>query len=306
MKYNRLGQTELMVSQLSFGAASIGTPGKEIDERTSVRTVREALALGINLIDISPYYGLTRAETLVGEALRGIPRDSYLLATKAGRYGRETFDFSPERVERSLDESLRRLGTDYVDIFQLHDIEFAPLPYIVEESIPALRRLKAEGKIRYFGVTALPLAALETVLALTSVDMVLSYCHYTLNDTTLTRLLPQAEARGVGVISAAPVAMGLLSEQGPMPWHPADDEIKAVCRQAAKYCARKGESLTRLALQFAASHPSLPTTLVGTASPELLRQNAQWLQEPLDEALLDEVRRMLAPIRDRSWPSGLL
>jgi aryl-alcohol dehydrogenase-like predicted oxidoreductase len=305
MKYNLLGNTGLRVSELSFGAASFGTDAKQIDDATSLRTVRVVLDLGINLLDVSPYYGITRAEKLLGKGLEGIPRDRYILATKAGRYGPEEFDFSPKRLRQSVEESLRRLRTGYLDILELHDIEHSPLDYIISESIPTLLRLKEEGKTRFIGITGYPLAIFERVLDSVQLDTILSYCHYTLADTTLKTILPLVRGKGVGLISGSPFGMGLFTQRGPFLWHPADEAIRSVCRRAAEYCKGKKENLAKLALQFAIAHKEIPTTLVGSASPERMKQNVEWINEPKDEELLKEVRRILEPIKDRPWKSGL-
>lgn len=185
MKYRKLGNTGLEVSVLSYGASSLGSVFRDVPKEEGIRTVHTALDMGINLIDVSPYYGLTKAETVLGESLQTVPRDRYILSTKAGRYGQDEFDFSRERIIRSAEESMGRLGTDYLDILLLHDIEFGSLEQVMEEGIPALEELKQSGKIRYSGVTGLPLPIFETVLSRTALDVILSYCHYSLNDTTL-------------------------------------------------------------------------------------------------------------------------
>ncbi len=305
MKYNVLGNTGLRVSELSFGAASFGTAAKQIDDATSNQTVRVALDLGINLIDVSPYYGITRAEELVGKGLEGIPRDRYILASKAGRYDTKEFDFSPERLSRSVEESLQRLKTDYLDILQLHDIEYSPLDFIIEQSIPALLRLKEEGKIRFCGVTGYPLKIFRRVFESAQIDTILSYCHYNLADTTLNDILPLIREKGVGLISGSPFGMGLFTERGAFPWHPADDVLKEACRRAAEYCRMRKANLAKLALHFSMSNKEIPTTLVGSASPDRMKKNVAWLAEPMDEQLLQDVRRILEPIKDRPWKSGL-
>src|SRR5690554_3008456 len=132
MKTRKLGNTGLDVSVLSFGASSLGSVFRETDEEQSIRTVHAAVDAGINYIDVSPYYGQTKAETVLGKAIRQIPRDKFLLSTKAGRYGEHAFDFSAKRILSSIEESLTRLQTDYVDILFLHDIEFVPADIIVE------------------------------------------------------------------------------------------------------------------------------------------------------------------------------
>lgn len=306
MEYRSLGNTGLDVSVLSLGAASLGSVYREIDESEGLRTVEVALDLGINFIDVSPYYGLTKAETVLGRALAGIRRDRYLLATKTGRYGLKMpdFDFSPARIRSSLEESLTRLGVDTIDLFQLHDIEFGSLPSIVEDSIPTMQALKAEGKIRFWGVTGLPLHIFRYVLEHTTPDTILSYCRYALNDNSLAELLPTLSERGVGVINASPTGMGLLTNRGSPDWHPASDQIKQVCQQAAEYCAQRNLDITQLALQFATQNPAIATTLVGTASVENIENNVRWISQDLDPDLLAAVREVLAPVQGMSWPEG--
>jgi len=305
MKYRRLGKTGLDVSVLSFGASSLGSVFRDTDERESVRTVHEAVDLGINLIDVSPYYGLTKAETVLGKALKDMARDRYYLSTKAGRYGVDQFDFSKARILASVEESLARLHVDYMDILYLHDIEFVPEQIILEEALPALETLKEQGKIRFSGISGLPLAIFESLLPRMEVDSILSYCHYSLNDTTLLALLPLLEARGgVGLVNASPLSMGLLSPRGAPDWHPADEEIRKACRAAAELCASRGADIAKLAVQFSTSDERIPTTLVSTANPANLRNNARWVCEDMDRELLAAVQDVLRPVKDRTWPSG--
>lgn len=305
MKYRKLGNTGLDVSVLSFGASSLGSVFRQTDDNESIRTVHAAIDAGINLIDVSPYYGLTKAETVLGKALQSIPRDKYLLSTKAGRYGEDTFDFTAKRIYSSVQESLNRLQTDYLDILFLHDIEFVPPGIILEEAVPALHRLIEQGIIRYGGISGLPLQLFERILPQIDIDMILSYCHYSLNDTSLLDLLPLLQEREVGLVNASPLSMGLLSGQGMPDWHPADARVKAVCQQAIDYCASQGEDIAKLAVQFSTHNELIPTTLVSTANCENIVNNARWTDEPLNEALLNKVLEILAPIHNESWRSGL-
>src|SRR5437588_5841913 len=126
-----LGRTGLQLSALSYGASPLGNVFRPIDEAEGIRTVHTALDLGINFIDVSPYYGLTKAETVLGKALATVPRDRYHLATKVGRYGENEFDFSAARVTRSIEESLGRLGVETIDLIQCHDVEFGDLNQVV-------------------------------------------------------------------------------------------------------------------------------------------------------------------------------
>jgi len=304
MQYRSMGNTGLQVSVLGFGASPLGGVFGEVAEPEAVRCVRRALELGVNFIDVAPYYGLTKAETVLGRALRGVPRDAYLLATKVGRYGERDFDFSAERVVRSVDESLARLGVDYVDLIQCHDIEFGSLEQIVEVTLPALERVRAAGKARFIGITGLPLKFFREVAARAPVDTVLSYCRYSLNNTSLATLLPWLHERGIGVISASPLSMGLLTQDGPPAWHPAPPEVKDACARAAAHCRSRGVDIARLALQFSVAQEGIATTLVGMAHAEHVEKNAAWLAEPLDGELLAEVQAILAPIQGRAWATG--
>jgi len=307
MQYRQLGNTRLDVSVLSFGASSLGGVFRDVDESEAIRTVHVAIDGGMNLIDVSPFYGLTKAETVLGKALKDINRDRYYLATKCGRYDMDTFDFSAERIRASIDESLQRMGVDHLDIFQAHDIEFGDLDQIVNETIPEMVRLKEQGKTRFVGITGLPVNVFREVVARVpagTIDTILSYCHYELNDTALLDILPDMQAAGVGIMSASPTGMGLLTTRGTPDWHPAPDDVKAACTQAAQHCEAKGQNIVKLAMQFAVAQPQITTTFVGSANPKNIESNLHWIDEPLDEQLLEEVQAILQPIHNKTWPSG--
>ncbi|WP_310831707.1 aldo/keto reductase [Paenibacillus pedocola] len=304
MKYRKLGSTGLNVSVLSFGASSLGSVFRQTDDSESIRTVHAAVDSGINYIDVSPYYGLTKAESVLGKAIQQLPRDKFLLSSKAGRYGESTFDFTAKRIFSSVEESLNRLHTDYLDILFLHDIEFVPAQIILEEAVPALHNLKEQGKIRFCGISGLPLQLFETLLPQIEVDAILSYCHYSLNDTSLLGLLPLLKQRGVGLVNASPLSMGLLSTRETADWHPANSELKMACRKAAEYCASQGADIAKLAVQYSTEHEEIPTTLVSTANPDNIIKNAAWTVEPMDKALLKEVLEILEPVHNSTWESG--
>jgi aryl-alcohol dehydrogenase-like predicted oxidoreductase len=305
VEYRALGKTGLKVSALSFGASSLGGGVfGPVEESQAIRTVHTALDLGINLIDVAPFYGLTRAETVLGKALKERPRDRYFLGTKVGRYGDTDFDFSAKRVTRSVEESLTRLNTDYVDFIQAHDNEYGDLNQIIEETLPALRLIQKEGKARYIGVTGYPLKIFRKILSHIDVDVILSYNHYALNDTTLLQLLPFLEGKNVGIMSACPVSQGLLTNQGTPDWHPAPDTVKSVCAEVAAYCRSQGSDISRLAMQFALSNPRIHTVAVGTASPEIIENNVRWIDELTDQKLLANVQSMLSGIKDQTWIVG--
>lgn len=304
MKYRPLGATGLDVSVLSFGASSLGSVFRDINEEEGIRTVHTAVEQGINYIDVSPYYGLTKAEAVLGKAIKGLSRDQFLLSTKAGRIGAEEFNYTAAHITASLEASLKRLETDYVDILLLHDMEFVPFQQVIEEAIPALYRLKEQGKARFVGVSGLPLHVFEQTLAKAELDVILSYCHYSLNDTSLLNILPLLQQKGVGLVSASPISMGLLSTRPVADWHPASEELKRVCKLAAAHCAAKGEDLAKLAVQFSVANEQIPTTLVSTGSVVNITNNIAWTDEPMNEELLQEVLEILQPIHNLTWPSG--
>jgi len=307
MQYRLLGQTGLQVSVLSYGSSPLGGVFRATDDNEGIRTVHTALDLGINFIDTSPYYGATKSETVLGKALREIKRDRYHLATKVGQYDHGVFDFSAARVRSSLDESCRRLGVDYVDLLQCHDIEFADIGQIVNETLPELVKLREEGRIGHIGITGLPLKVFVSVLDRVGpgvVDTILSFCRYELNDTALADIIPYLNQKRVGIINASPTGMGLLSERGVPAWHPAPKLMLETARRAADYCKAVGADITKLAIQFAAGHPAIATTLVGTASPENIRKNVGYLEEPVDYELMARVLEILRPIKNHNFTRG--
>jgi L-galactose dehydrogenase len=303
MEYRPLGSTGLQVSALAYGASSLGGVFGSIDESAGIAAVRTALDLGINLIDVSPYYGLTAAEAVLGRALRGVDRGSYLLATKVGRYGEAEFDFSAERVVASAHESMTRLGVDYIDVLQCHDIEFGDLDQIVNETLPALEGLRGQGLVRFIGVTGFPVEALVSVARRHRIDTVMSYCNYTIQNRNLEPWLDDFMAEGIGVMSASPFGMGLLTNRGVPVWHMAPAAVVASCSEAAALCAARGVDIAKLALQFAVRLP-VATTVVGSADAANIARNAAWIDEAIDVDLLRDVEAVLAPVRDVGWAIG--
>lgn len=302
---SQLGHTGISVPILGFGAATLGGSYGPMALSEAERAVHAALAAGMNFFDTSPYYGRSESERALGHCLRGVPRTRYILASKVGRYGDQEFDFTAARVTASVDESLARLGTDHLDLLQCHDIEFWPLQRIIDETLPALQRLKHSGKVRAIGITGYPLKIFRTVLAQAKVDCILSYCHHTLLDDTLAGAVPWLQQQGVGILNASPLSMGLLSSKGPPPWHPAPQAMKDVCRQAARMCAAAGGDLGRLALQVSLTLPSIASTFVGIGSQAELEANLRTIDQPIDTALLGRVRGLLEPWFNQVWQSGL-
>jgi len=304
METRELGRTGLRVSVLGYGASPLGQEFGPVDVQEAMRAVRVALDLGITHIDTSPYYGRGMSEVLLGVALRDVPRDSYTLSTKLGRYDVDKFDFSARRVVESVDVSLHRLGVDHIDLMLCHDIEYVDVNRVVEETLPALRKVQEQGKVRLVGVSGYPLPIFERVLGVTELDAIMTYGHYTLQNRRLADLMPRLQEAGVGVLNAGPLAQRLLTNR-PLPdWLPASAAVREACRRAAIHCTERGADIAKLALQFAIRRPDIATTVVSTARPDSVRQWVQWVEEPLDEELVGEVETILSPVLNESWISG--
>ena len=305
----------MKISHLSFGASSLGSVFRETNEKESFEAVEAAIEGGINFIDVSPYYGHYKAETVLGKALRNIPCDKYYLSTKVGRYGKDgvnTWDYSAKRVTDSVYESMERLGIDHIDLINVHDIEFqAALPgglqKVVDETLPALVELREKGVVSHVGITDLQLQNLKWVIEHCekgTVESILNFCHYTLNDDALVDFLDFFEANGVGVINASPLSMGLLSQRGVPDWHPAPKPLVQACQRAAAYCQEKGYPIEKLAVQFAVSNQRIASTLFSSANPANVKRNIAWANEEPDWALVDKVKEIIGDQQRVTWANS--
>ena len=275
------------------------------------KTVHTAVENGINLIDVSPYYGHLKAEIVLGKALKDIPREKYYLSTKVGRYGKDgvnTWDYSAQRATESVYESMERLNVDYIDLINVHDIEFqASLPgglqKVVDETLPALVELREN-----VGITDLQPENLKWVIEHSEsgvVESILNFCHYSLNDTLLVDYLGFFEQHNVGIINASPFSMGLLSQRGAPAWHPAGKDLQRACAKAAAYCQEKGYPIDKLAIQFSTSmNPRIASTLFSSANPQNVLKNIKYVNEPIDEQLVKEVQAIIGDQMFVRWKNS--
>lgn len=304
MEYRKLGETGLLVSLLGFGASPLGDVYGPTDPVEIKRAVHFAIDRGINFFDVSPYYGIKLAEVRLGEALAGRRRE-ILLATKCGRYGTAEFDFSAKGISASVEESLGRLRTDYVDLLQVHDVEFGDVRQIIEETVPAMRRMQEQGKARFVGITGYSLKTLIQIAEAVPVDTILSYCRYNLLVGDMEHdLTPMAQKKRLGLINASGLHMGVLTEEGPPPWHPAPPEVLAAGRKAAKICRQHSQDVAQVALRFCFDHSYVATTLVGMATQAHVEANLNLLRIKTDTELVQKIRSAIAPALDYVWPSG--
>ena len=304
MKFRPLGQTGMNLSWISFGASSLGQEVRTVDLNEAMRSVHTALDLGMNFIDTSPFYGRGLSECLLGPTLKDITRDRYYLGTKLGRYDGAHFDFSAKRVVESVDVSLHRMKTDHFDIMLCHDIEFVDLNQIVQETLPALRKIKEQGKVRFIGISGYPMHIFKYILERAELDVVLSYNHYTLQNTMLADLVPFLQSKNVGIMNAAPFSARLLTNTSLPPWHKATPEVREVARRAALHCESKGVDIAQLALQYSIANEDMATCIVGSANPENVKKWVAWADTPIDETLLAETLAILKPIHNWFYIEG--
>ncbi|GAA3010183.1 aldo/keto reductase [Streptomyces fulvorobeus] len=317
MRRNRLGRSAVEITRLSFGAAAIGNLFTEVDPAQAAAAVDAAWDEGVRYFDTAPHYGLGLSERRLGEALRTRPRDAYAVSTKVGRVldplpagavpaaeglsegfavratHRRRWDFSADGVRRSIEDSLGRLGLDRVDIAYLHDPDDHE-EAAFREAYPALERLRAEGVVGAIGAGMNQTAMLTRFLRDTDVDTVLCAGRYTLLDhSALTALLPEAVARGRSVVVGGVFNSGLLADPRPGATYDYAAAPLALLDRALRMKAvveGYGVPLRAAALHYPLAHPAVAGVLVGTRSPEEVRDAAALLRTEIPDALWDELR----------------
>ncbi|KAF9356049.1 hypothetical protein BGX34_010118 [Mortierella sp. NVP85] len=316
-------QDHLAASPIIYGTSAFAQLYNPIKSHWPAEACQRAIDLGINTFDTSPYYG--NSEHVLGKALLSIssthPRSTYYLSTKVGRYGlkRAEFDYSRKRVRESVQESMRRLHTDYLDIVYAHDVEFVSVDKAVE-AVDELFRLKAEGKIKYVGISGYPLAYLLALIPILhervgqELDLLMTYCHYNLHNTLLQDYIDHFKNLGVKQIwSASPVSMGLLRSHTAAPaWHPAPSKLLSAVQDCIALVERneEGKDLAEVAVKFAMKWRGCEGLVLGMSNADEVEQNVTWWNECWsgreDEAQeRDErmVRERLAEFEKLEWAS---
>jgi len=304
MEYRKLGKTNQQVSVLGFGASPLGNVFDVVEEQAGIDAVHYAIDHGVNFFDVAPFYGITLAETRLGKALLGKRKDIFL-ATKCGRYDVRAFDFSTKRIMASIDESLQRLQTDYVDLFQLHDIEFVTKDQILNEAMPAIEKIKASGKVRFIGISGLPVRYLATIAKEVELDTVLSWAHYNLlQDEINNELVPLSKEKNFGLMNAAPLLQRILSDATVPEWHNAPKEMIAVQPALLNICKNYGVRLSDVAMRYAMNHPDIATTIVGMNTLNNIQQNLSAVDFKIPAGILEEMAAVIAPIKNLMWFEG--
>ncbi|KAF8938522.1 NADP-dependent oxidoreductase domain-containing protein [Dissophora ornata] len=316
-------QDRMGVSPIVYGTSAFAQLYNPIKAHWPAEACKRAIDLGINTFDTSPYYG--NSEHVLGKALQSIsethPRSTYYLSTKVGRYGlkRVEFDYSKERVRESVEESMGRLQTDYLDIVYAHDVEFVSVESAVE-AVTELFRLKAAGKIKYVGISGYPLPYLLALIPVLhervgqKLDIIMTYCHYNLHNTLLQDYIDNFKDLGIqNVWSASPVSMGLLRSHTPAPaWHPAPPRLLSAVQDCIEIVDKQtpGKDLAEVAVKFAMRWKGCEGLVLGMSNAEEVEQNISWWNQcrsgEKDEAQeRDEeaVRRRLRSFEKMEWSS---
>ncbi|MFC8224891.1 aldo/keto reductase [Streptomyces sp. NPDC057287] len=317
MRRNRLGRSAVEITELSFGAAAIGNLFTEVAPDRAAAAVDAAWDEGVRYFDTAPHYGLGLSERRLGEALRDRQRDTYAVSTKAGRLldpltpgetaahqglsdgfavphtHRRRWDFSADGIRRSIEDSLGRLGLDRIDLVYLHDPDDHG-EAAFREGYPELEKLRAEGMVGAIGAGMNQTAMLTRFLRETDVDAVLCAGRFTLLDhSALETLLPEAAARGRGVVVGGVFNSGLLADPRPGATYDYAAAPAPLLDRALRIRAvagRHGVPLRAAALHYPLRHPAVAGVLVGTRSPDEVRDAAAQLRTPVPDALWDDLR----------------
>lgn len=272
MKYNKLGKTEMLVSQLGLGGANLG--GEAVTDQQAELVVHAALELGINFIDTATSYG--ESERRIGLALQG-RRDQVIVASKVG-IGRDNDSYSYDATIRAVESSLRKLQTDYIDLIQIHSLENAGHERVRHETLPALQKLKEQGKVRSIGVSERKTCFIEPYVQEEMIDAIQLFGLYTLIDQSAAeRLFPHTRRNHMGILLASPLMMGILADN-PAPFINRNENlyIESQARMAQLSFLRKSDepgSLVEAAMRFCISCPDISVTLTGTTDAKELLQN---------------------------------
>lgn len=288
MRLNRVGRSNVEVTEIGLGTAQLGDLYEELDQAEATAIVDAAWDSGVRYFDTAPHYGLGLAEARLGVALQRRPRDEYVVSTKVGRllvpdgFGGlvRQWDFSAAGVERSLEESLARLGLDRIDIALIHDPQ-EHLEDALATAYPALAKLKDSGVVGAIGVGTGDIRSLTSFVLDTEVDALMIAGRFTLlEQPALAEIIPACAARGISVLNAGVFNSGLLAT--PHPLATARYEYSAVsadlldrARQLAEAAQRHGTTLPQAALKFAARHPTVASLVLGADSPGQITENVR-------------------------------
>lgn len=321
-----VGKTGINVTTLGFGGAPIGGFRFNVSERQGCETVEAAYQAGVRYFDTSPYYGYGRSEHIVGQALRAVERDSFVLSTKVGRWMspkgdlekvegwrpgglpfKPTFDYSRDGTLRSLDQSLLRLGMNRIDVVLIHDVDVWThgsqelvdryFKDVMTGCYPALADLRRAGVIKAIGVG---LNDSETSLRFAreaDLDCIMLAGRYTLLEQgALTDLLPYCAARNISILLAGPLNSGILAtgavKAASYDYKPAPAEVMERVRRLQAVCDRHGVELATAALQFPLAHECIASVVAGGVHADEVRENVRRMSAPIPTALWADLKQL--------------
>ena len=273
MKHNRLGSSDLMVSEIGLGCMSLGT-----EERKAVSLIHEALDQGVTFLDTSDLYDEGRNEELVGMAIKG-RRDRVIVATKVGNRrvaGQEGWVWDPSKayIKSGVKESLRRLQTDYIDLYQLHG---GTIEDPIDDTIEAFEELKQEGYIRYYGISSIRPNVIREYAERSSIVSVMN--QYSILDRRAEEeVLPLLNQKGISVIARGPIASGALADNRTITkgyLNYSIEELLELRERLQPLLKESHRSMSQLAIRYSLSDPSVATVIPGASSSEQLRQNLE-------------------------------
>lgn len=317
MQTKAIGRGGLVAPILSFGSAPIGNLFREVDEAEALDAIEAAWETGVRYFDTAPHYGLGLAERRVGQALSAHPRNEYVLSTKVGRLLAPTndypgendladgfmvpkdfvrvYDYSGDAVKRSIEASLKRMNTDYIDIVFVHDPD-DHYEQALNGAFPALSKLRDEGVIKSFGSGMNQAEMLTDFVRHTDLDVIMLAGRYTLLEQhSLDNLLPLAAERNVSIVAAGVFNSGLLSKNRPSAdatynYAPAPQELIAKVNAIADVCEAHGVSLPAAAAQFPLGHETVANICLGARNREQVERNAQLFDVEIPKALWTDLR----------------
>jgi aryl-alcohol dehydrogenase-like predicted oxidoreductase len=316
MKYTQLGERGPMVSRIAFGNWSAGGDWGSVDRDAAIAATREALDLGITLFDTARAYGFGAAEELLGEALRPeiqSARESIVIATKGGlrdEGGLPARDSSPNALRRDLELSLRALGTEYVDLYQVHWPDPATP---IAETARTLEEFVRVGKVRYVGVSNYDARQMTAFQQVRPIDTLQPPYHLFRRDIEQS-ILPFAQEHGIGVLVYGPMAHGLLSGRmteattfAPNDWRSKSDMFAGdafkrnvgIVRRLEALASERGVTVAELAIAWTLANPAVDVAIVGARNPEQIRQTAPAADiqlSPQDLALIEQIVRDEVPV----------
>ena len=320
METREIGGTGLHVTALGFGGAPVGNEVADNEEDLAMATVQRSYESGTRYFDTAPIYGFGRSERRIGRALAGIPRDRYVISTKVGRLLEPgcqdsaaaeptvVFDWSRDGVMRSLDESLRRLGMDRVDIALLHG-PHDHYKVAIEEAYPVLADLRSQGVVTAIGAGMNEWELSARFAREADFDCILLAGRYTLLDqTALAEFLPLCVEKGISVILGGPYNSGILAsdltDEATYQYVKAPPDILERARRIRSVCDRYGVPLNAVALQFGLAHPAVASTIPGARTAGEAEDNHRAVSHPVPNALWEDLKHQGLVDPDSPVPMG--